>query len=306
MTAELLGDSTAGIDLAAEIRAEWQDAGADGALLARHLSTGAEIGFDVERVVPLASLVKVPIALVACDLIASGDLRADQPVPLGGATRTPGPTGVSAFRHSATIALGDLLYLMLAVSDNAAADAVIDLIGLEPIRSSLARWRCDGVIMRHRMRALYDSVSMLANDDVGLALELAIRGSSGTGSHPLPVLDVVEANAGTARGLVGLLERVWLERISTPDATTELRRLLGLQLALHRLQSELAVDGIRVSSKTATFLNLRHEIGVVETDTGDLIAIAAMTVSRVRAFRQPEIDYLIGSAARRCVDLLRD
>ncbi len=305
MSVDLIGDSTVAIDLAADVQSQWRDAGAVGALLARHLGTGEEIGFDIERVMPLASLVKVPIGLVACDLVAAGRLRADQPVRLAEGDRTPGPTGVSAFRHAATIALGDLLYLMLAVSDNAAADAVIDLIGLEPIRRQLAGWRCDGLILRHRMRALYDSVAMLANDDVGFALELAIRGSSGTGDHPLPVLDVAEANAGTARGLVDLLERIWLDRISTPAATAELRRMMGLQLALHRLQAELAVDGTRVGSKTATFLNLRHEIGVVETDTGDLIAIAAMTVSHVRAFRQPEIDYLVGSAARRCVDLLR-
>jgi beta-lactamase class A len=306
MSVELVGDSAAGIELAAQVHQEWTESGGTGSLLARHLGTGEEIGFSADVVLPLASLVKVPVALVVCEEIVAGRLRSDVTVTLGGPGTTPGPGGVSAFRHPATIALADLLYLMLAQSDNAAADAVIDLVGLDVIRERLADWDCGGLTVRHRMRALYDSVAMLANDDLGLALELAIRGTTEAGTHPLQVLDVGEANAGTARGLVDLLERVWLDRISTPRATAELRRLMNLQLYQHRLQAELAVDGIRLSTKTATFLNLRHEVGVVETDSGDVIAIAAMTASRVRAFRQPELDYLIGSTARRCVDLLRD
>lgn len=302
----LVGTTPEAIDLAARIHAEFRDAGvATGSFLARHVHTGAEIGFDADRVMPLISVVKLPIAVVACDRIAAGALRADQPVTIGPPDATPGPTGTAMFRHPATIALIDLIYLMLSVSDNAAADAVVDLVGLDTIRERLDDWGCSGLTVRHRMRAMYDSVAMLANDDIGLALELAVRGTTGDGSHPLPVLDVVEANAGTARSLVDLLERIWQDRISTPGVTSEVMHLLGQQLARHRLAGELSVDGIRVSSKTGTFLNLRHETGVIETDTGDLIAIAAMTASSVAAFMQPEIDYAIGSAARRSVDLLR-
>jgi beta-lactamase class A len=301
----LLGSTPEGIELAARVESEFADAGAGGSFLARNVHTGEEIGFGVDRMIPLASVAKVPVALVAYDRIADGVVDPSHPVTIDPRYSTPGPTGTAVFRHPATIALEDLLLLMLSISDNAAADAVIDLIGLDVIRERLDAWGCAGLAMRHRMRALYDSVEMLANDDIWLALELAVRGT-GDGSHPLPVLDVTEANSGSARGLVGLLERIWLDRISTPEVTAELRRLLGYQVMRHRLAGELNVDGIRVSSKTGTFLNLRHETGVVETDTGDVIAIAALTVSSVAAFTQPEIDWAIGSAARRAVELLRD
>lgn len=300
----LVGGTPEAIELAATTQLRWREAGADGAFLARELATGAELGFAVDLPLPMASVVKVPIALVACDLIAAGELDPALPVRVDPAVATPGPTGLATFRYPATLALHDLLALMLSVSDNAAGDAVVDLIGLDAIQRRLRDWDCAGVLVRHRLRALYDSVAMLANDDLAVALELAVRSGRG-GDHPLPVLDVAAANTGTARGLVDLLARIWTDRISVPAATAELRGLLGRQVFRHRLAGELDVDGNRLHGKTGTMLNLRHEIGVVETDTGEVIVIAALTRSEVPAFAQPEVEHAIATAARAAVDLLR-
>lgn len=305
MSPNLSGTTPDALEVAAEIHQQFAAAGATGSFLARNVRTGQECGFNPTQTMPLASLVKVPIALVVLDLIEQGVLDASEPVRLDPAVVTPGANGLSAFRHEAMVALGDLLYLMLAVSDNAAADLIIDRVGLDTVRQRLQGWDCSDIVVRHRMRAMYDSVAMLSNDDVHLAMELAIRGTTGTGAHPLPVLDVAEANAGTARVLVDLLERIWLDQISHPNSTRELRRLLAMQVSRHRLPSELSIDTIDVSSKTGTFLNLRHEIGMIQPDTGELIAVAALTASTVASRRQPELEYAIGSAARKAVELLR-
>jgi beta-lactamase class A len=98
---------------------------------------------------------------------------------------------------------------------------------------------------------------------------------------------------------------VWLDQISVPAATAELRRLMSLQVFTFRLAADLRTDTVRVSSKTGSFLHLRHEIGVVEAHSGDRVAIAALTRSSRRASHAPDIDLAIGAAARTAFEALR-
>lgn len=290
--------------IAEAIHTQWQQVGATGHLLARNLDTTAEFGFDVDTAVPLASVAKVPLALVVLDEIATGVLDPATPVTIDPKSKSVGPTGVAAFRHPVTIAVGDLVHQMLTVSDNASADALLDLVDVQTIDERLREWGCNGVRLRHRLQRMYECVAGVAGDDFGLAMELAIRDDA-VGLYSIETLDPAHANAGTARALVDLLQRIWLDRISQPSATAELRRLMGMQLFKHRLSSDLQLDTVRVSGKTGTFLHLRHEIGVITSDSGDRIAIAALTRSQRRADIAHDIDLAIGSAARTAFESLR-
>ncbi|MGG2464269.1 serine hydrolase [Streptomyces sp. RGM 3693] len=291
-------------DIAETIAAEWAAVGVRGSFLARHIDTGEQLGFDVGTSVPLASVVKVPLALVALDRIATGELDAARPVVVDPATSSVGPTGLAAFRHPATVAVGDLLLMMLSVSDNAAADALFDLVPADEVDARLRAWGCVDLRVRHRLNRMYECAAGAAGNDFSLALELAIRDDH-SGRHTIETLDPAHANAGTATALVDLLQRAWRDEIAHPDACAELRRLMGRQVFTHRLASELRADTLRVSGKTGTFLHLRHEIGVVESEVGDRVAMAALTRSDRRANLAPDIDLAIGMAARRAFEALR-
>ncbi|MDO0924434.1 serine hydrolase [Streptomyces sp. TG1A-8] len=290
--------------LAEETARDWADLGVRGAFLARNPDSGEELGFDVDEAVPLASVVKVPLVLAVLDRIATGELDPARPVTVDPATSGVGPTGLAAFRHPATVAVGDLLFLMLSVSDNAAADALFDLVPVADVDARLRAWGCAGIRVRHRMNHMYECAAGAAGDDFSLALELAVR-DEGSGRHAIGTLDPVYANLGTASALVGLLQRVWRDEVSHPRATAELRRLMGLQVFVQRLTGELRADSLRLSGKAGTFLHLRHEIGVVEADSGDRVALAALTRADRRAGPGPDIDLAIGTAARQAFEALR-
>ncbi|WP_117210991.1 serine hydrolase [Allorhizocola rhizosphaerae] len=297
--------STADLLAVAESIAErWHEVGATGHLLARNIDTGDELGFDVDTAVPLASVAKVPLALVVLDRIATGAFDPALPVTIDPAAKSVGPTGVAAFRYPATLAVADLVHQSLTVSDNASADALFDLVGVDAVDERLRAWGCAGIRIRHRMHRMYECAAGVAGDDFGLALELAIRDDAG-GQHAIETLDPAHANVGSAAALVDLLQRVWLDRISEPAATAELRRLMALQVFTQRLSSDLRADTVRVSGKTGTFLHLRHEIGVVASESGDRIAVAALTRSHRRASIAHDIDLAIGAAARSAFESLR-
>lgn len=302
-TSDAFGFSGEAVRTAHDIRADWAATGLRGALYARNVDTGEDLGFDVHEPYALASVSKLPLALVVLDLVATGELDPAHPLDLVPGRMTPGPTGAALFRHPSRIALEDLLLLMLSVSDNAAADAVFELVPPERVTAVLQGWGCEGIVVRHPMRRLYDAAAAVAPDDPVLALELAVRATT-DGGHVLPTLDVASATSGTAAGLVSLVERVWTDDVSVPAATARLRELLGHQVR-QRIGAELAADAVTVSSKTGTFLNLRHEAGMVTTSTGDRVAVAALTASTVAARSQPEADRAIGRAARAAVDVLR-
>ena len=290
--------------VAETIARDWARLGVHGHLLARNLDTGDELGFDAGQVVPIASVVKVPIALTVLEEIAQGRLAAARQLTVSTETASLGPTGTASFRFPATLAVGDLVMLMLTISDNAAADRLLDLVGLDRVTASLAGWGCADIRVRHRLQHMYESAADRAGGDFSVALELAIA-SDETGTHAIEALDPRYANVATARGLVAFLEAAWLDRIASPAATAELRRLMAMQVFTHRLSSDLRADSVRVSGKTGSFLQLRHEIGVVESDAGDRIAIAALTRSTRRATIAHDIDLGIGAAARTAFEALR-
>lgn len=292
------------LPLAESIADEWGRLGVRGHLLARNVDTGEQLGFDVDTPVPLASVVKVPLALAVLRRTASGLLDPARRITIDPATSSLGSTGVAAFRYPATLAIGDLVHQMLTVSDNACGDVLLDLVGIDEVNEDLRSWACDGIHVRHRLHRMYECAAGAAGEDFGLALELAIQ-SDLSGQHVIETLDPLYANTGSAAALVDLLQRVWLDRIAEPAATAELRRLMAMQVFTHRLAADLRTDTVRVSGKTGTFLHLRHEIGVVEARSGDRVAIAALTRSTRRATVAQDIDLAIGSAARSAFEALR-
>jgi beta-lactamase class A len=283
---------------------DWARAGIRGHLLARNIDTGEQLGFDIDTPVPIASVVKVPLALAVLERTADGRLDAARQVTIDPATSSLGSTGVAAFRHPATLAVGDLVHQALTISDNACADVLLDLVGIDGLNDSLRTWGCEDIRVRHRMHRMWECAAGAAGNDFGLALELAIQSDS-SGRHTIETLDPAHANTAGAAALVDLLERVWLDRIAAPAVTAELRRLMAMQVFTHRLSSDLRADTVRVSGKTGSFLHLRHEIGVIEADSGDRVAVAALTRSARRATVAHDIDLAIGAAARSAFEALR-
>ncbi|WP_433389523.1 serine hydrolase [Micromonospora sp. KLBMP9576] len=283
------------------------EAGLHGAFLVRNLDTGAEIGFDTETPYPAASLVKVPLAVAVLERVARGELDPAAPVDVRpGRITTPGPTGLSRFRHPARIAVDDLLYLSTAVSDGVASDALFDLTPPVAVAAELQRLRVDGIAVRHRVGELADTpAERLGSDDVHLAHSLAIGAVTPGQGHPVVQLDVTRANAGSARAFVDLMQALWRPSAILAATAERVRVLMGDNLHRQRLAPDFTSDASRWSSKTGTLLHLRHEVGVVDHADGQSYAVAALTASRVPAAAQPGSEATMAQVARSLHDYLR-
>ncbi|WP_405641082.1 serine hydrolase [Streptomyces uncialis] len=291
----------------ADMRRQLRDGGLRGCLLVRDLRSGEEVGIEPDVALPAASLVKVPLALATAERVRRGELDGATAldVPPGRIT-TPGPTGLSRFRHPARIAIDDLLYLSTCVSDGSAADALFGLTPPARVTALLQECGVDGITVRHSVSELSDTpVERFDADGAHLAHALAIDAGTGGRGHRVPQLDTTRASTGTARSWVGLLQALWTPSPVHPEVAERVRGLMAHNVLRHRLAPDFDSDAATWSSKTGTLLNLRHEIGVVEHADGQAFAVAALTESLVPAATQPGADALMAHVARTLRDHLR-
>ncbi|WP_025619451.1 serine hydrolase [Salinispora cortesiana] len=277
------------------------EAGLHGAFLVRNLDTGDEIGLDADTPFPAASLVKVPLAVAVLERVARGDLDPATPIDITpGLITTPGTTtGLSRFRHPARVALDDLLYLSIAISDGVAADALFDLTPPAAVAAELRRLCIEGIAVRHRISELTDTPrERLRPDEAHLAQALAIGTATAGSGHPVAQLDVTRANTGSARAFVDLLHALWRPTTIGEATAARVRELMADNLLRQRLAPDFTSDAARWSSKTGTLLHLRHEVGVVDHTDGQSYAVAALTASRVPAVAQPGSEATMAHVAR--------
>ncbi|WP_431041184.1 serine hydrolase [Streptomyces sp. P1-3] len=290
-----------------DARQALDDAGLRGSFLIRDLDTGDEVGIDADVEYPVASLVKVPLAVATLERVARGELDPATPIPVPpGRSTVPGPIGLSKFRHPATIALEDLLYLSTSMSDSVAADTLFGLTPPSAVAAELRRLGHDGIAVRHLMADLVDTpAERFPRAEAHLAHSLAITAGTAGHGHPVPQLDISRANAGSARAYADLLHGLWRPTTIQPTVAAQVRELMGDNIVRHRLAPDFMSDSSRWSSKTGTLLNLRHEVGVVEHDDGQTFAVAALTESRVPAAVQPGAEALMAHVARTLRDAVR-
>lgn len=286
-------------------------AGLTGSFFVRDLDRDISVGIHEDAELPIASVVKLPLAAAVLDAVQEGALDPTRPVALEPSCRTPGPTGTSRFRHPATIALEDLLYLAMAVSDDTAADALFALVPPEQVTRWLTDAGVSGLRVRHRIGEIYDSIAERTDSrDLAVLHRLVVAAERSDAPSPIPQLDPASANAGSARALADLLARIWQDTDAPSrrprERSLRLRELMEANLLRHRLAPDFLSDRARWFSKTGSFLNLRHEVGVVEHESGRRIAIAALTRSSVSAAAQPAAEAAIGRCARILHDYVLD
>ncbi|MEV0284056.1 serine hydrolase [Kribbella sp. NPDC050820] len=288
----------------ARIRALFADAGVRGWLHAVALEAPeSTVEVDADGVVPMASVYKLPLLAGFCRLVDLGELDPLSKVTLDPADRTPGPTGLSALADPVTMSLRDLAFSMMTVSDNAAADALLGLVGLRRLAELLESFGLQRTWVRRGTEgSLRDLQRRTGLNDPDAALAVLADNDR---TDPDGVYEAATASASSPRDMTLLLRRLWAGELLSDTQTDFVRATMHRQVFQHRMASGFPHDGVRVAGKTGTFGALRHEVGVVTLPGGAAFAIAIYTLAARGDFRQPRVDAAIGEAARLAVDLLR-
>jgi beta-lactamase class A len=237
---------------------------------AHDLATGGTVAIDADQPVPTASVIKLAVLYEALQQIRAGRVHFDDHLTVHREDQVPG-SGVLLFLDTpTTISFKDALTLMIALSDNSAANLAMEHDGIKNVDDRL-------VSLGMKNTWLYKRVFLPADG-------------------PMPA-DQKQFGLGktTAREMAGLMERFATCNLgpappnSTPGTTIPSDQSL-CSAALHMLKVQFYRDGIprylegiassgnesAIANKTGSLNQVRNDVGAVFTKKGTII-ISAFT-----------------------------
>jgi len=255
---------------------------------AREIDGTREWGRLADEPVVLASVAKILIVLEFARQAGAGLLDPTERVVARSADRLGG-SGTADFADDVELSLRDCAHLAMTISDNTAADLLVDRVGAEPVHLLAAELGLRG--------------TRFAGGPRDLLRVLLEEGWSG-GAGELPAGVAGRATCGTPADLTRLLQLVWTDGAAQPEACAFVRDLMARQLLRTRIASGFG-PGVRVSAKSGTLPGLRWEAGVVEYPDGARYAVAVCAVGPDPGRTGVEADLALGRAAREAVERLR-
>jgi beta-lactamase class A len=163
-------------------------------LFVEDVATGQTYGYDATTPTYLSSAIKVVVAVEVLSEVDEGKLSLDQEVELGPDNVIDGVGPLRQVAPGTTFTVAQLLKLMLASSDNSAADALIRLVGVDALREQLAR--------RHIQFGLFESL-LGERRDIYAKLDPAARELTGPQVHELGRFDDLDARARRFSQMMG-------------------------------------------------------------------------------------------------------
>ncbi|MFD7063501.1 serine hydrolase [Streptomyces sp. NPDC059906] len=278
-------------------------AGVEGFVHVRDIDTGAEFGHRADSRVVLASVFKIPIVLEYARQTAAGQLDAAGRHTVTAAYRVGG-SGTDGCLFDVEMSARDLAFMMMTISDNAATDLLLDVVGLDRVRATLAELGFAGFGVSS-CRALDDDIRRELGLDPEGCLDDQLGGIPAQRLLTLGVCDPDRSPSSTPREATALLAAIWRDEAGPAQACAEVRDIMSRQVWQHRLVSGFPEGGVSIAGKTGTDFAIRNEVGVVAYPDGKRYAVGVFLRTSSPADRQPLADRAIGQAARAVIDHLR-
>jgi len=281
----------------------FRDSGLEGWVCARNLDDGSSIAYRADEPVVMASLYKLPVLIAFARQWAGGTLDPAREVTLRPSHLTSGPTGLSTLTDPVTTSLRNLAVLMATLSDDAAADVVLEAVGHTAIAQTLADARlCTTAVRSSSSQA---QQSLLRQTKVRSLPRAFERLASNDALYGDRVYDPTLMSPTTAADMVQLLDCLWSGELVAGEPLEFVKQTLRSQIWPHRLRAGFPYAAAKVAGKTGTLGALRHEVGVVELPHEPPYAVAVLTRAARGGAVLPAAERAIGHAASMAVARLR-
>jgi len=237
---------------------------------------------------PMASTVKVPVAVHILALVDEGKLDLRQQVPLEAGDIYPGmggPVDIHLTPGSA-ISVRDLLHMMITVSDNNATDILIRLgggpaavnarmqaLGMQGIRVDRYIWE----MLAHYLGEPEASAEHPLDPAAYARLDSARR-SPEERDRLTRLYNGDPRDTSTPEGMARLLRRIWEGEVLEAETTALLKTIMrDTRTGQGRLRGMLP-DGTPVAHKTGTVGDVINDVGVIALPDGRGEVVVAVFV----------------------------
>lgn len=237
--------------------------------VAAHAPGGARFSHRGDRRFRAASTVKIAVMIELFRRIDAGAMTLADPRKVVAGDKVPGSGVIRHLHDGIGMTLGDLLYLMMSISDNTATNLLIDAVGMDAVNRVMAD--------------LGMSDSTLGRKMTGVA--------SGAGSE----------NWAVPEEFAGMVAALFDGRAASADSCARMVGVLELQQNERRIARHLPrEDRPRWGSKTGSLTGVCNDVGFVMTSAGPLV-LAVFCEAVVDPLEGERVIGDVAAAALRCV-----
>ena len=216
--------------------------------------SGEQYAFHADEPMVAASVIKLPIMVEAFRQMEAGLINRDQPVIIRRENKLPS-CGALAYMHDGLqVTVGDLVTLMIILSDNTATNLLIDLLGMRAINQSIDNLGLTGTRLNRKL----------------FQAELAAQGIE---------------NYVTAGDMGRLMHLLLRGEVVSWEASREMLSIMGQQRLNGKIPFYLHSRGIPVAHKTGEDDGITHDVGVIFDDEPKILCFLSNRTVVPRAER---------------------
>ncbi len=208
-------------------------------LVVEDLDMEWEIAFNEETMIPSASLVKVPIMLSYFYAAEDGKISLKDTISLKSYEKVAGSRVLGREPAGSVFTVEELFNPMITQSDNAAANVLIDYLGLDTLNTYFKKMGLKNTNIARKM------------------MDFKERREG-------------EENYTTAGDMAYVLEQLYYKKFLNKDVSEKCLELLGQQKINDRIPRKLP-RGIFVVHKTGLERHVCHDVGIVFTNKGNFL-----------------------------------
>ena len=278
---------------------------------ALHLESGRALAHNDAEVFPMASTVKVPVAVAVLEAVDRGTVQLDTLVAVEPAEKNPsGPVG-EEFRHpGVSLSVYNLLELMITHSDNTATDVMFRVAGgPAAVERHMRALGILDIRINRTVRELLLVLYGVADPGPGVALIDRLRAASADewavmrvrAHSPNPVYFDDPRDQATPRAMLEVLRRIAQANGVSTAAREVLLAIMGRNTTgLRRIAGRLP-PGTTVADKTGSAAGTTNDAGIV-TLPGGRGRVALVVYVKASALAPAEREDVIADVARTVFD----
>jgi beta-lactamase class A len=209
-------------------------------LVVEDLDMEWEIAFNEETLIPSASLVKIPIMLSCFYAARDGKIDLKGAITLRSSEKVSGSRVLGKEPAGSVFTAEELFNPMITQSDNAAANILIDFLGVDTLNTYFKKMGLNNTNIARKM----------------MDFEERREG---------------EENYTTAQDMAYLLEELYHKKFLNKDVSEKCLELLGQQRINDRIPRKLPKNGTFIAHKTGLERHICHDVGIVFTNKGNFL-----------------------------------
>jgi beta-lactamase class A len=261
-------------DLDARVRTEVKPFNGKVWIYAKNLETGATYSLNGDQRVRTASTIKLAIMVEAFAQVAEGHAKWIDEISLTKEKKQPDGGVLQELADGTCLTLGDIVNLMIVVSDNTGANLALDFLTTDAVNARM--------------------------DSLGLKSTRSLRKISGGGeskAYSDPVNKGFGIGISTPHEMVLLMERLDRGEIISSDASREMIALLKRQQYHQGIGRSL--NGVEMATKPGSLDALRSDVGIIYSKRGRI----AMAIT---CDQMPDVDWTDDNPAYDLMSRLSD